>query len=100
MAVPQGSVVFYSPNVLHRANVHDAERIILTLTLMGEHGLVPNGISLAVEPQVPEGGLPHSRSEVGFIFVKGIKIMFCPLNLTVWWRLVWIYKFERMRFKQ
>ena len=75
----QGTVMMYSPNVMHRgrANTHDKEaltllallvgyestytdtffsppssqRIIITLTLMGAHGLVPNGIPLAVLPQ-------------------------------------------------
>ena len=53
VAVPAGSVVFYSPNLLHRgrANEHPNERIILTLTLMGAHGLIPNGIPLAVQPE-------------------------------------------------
>ena len=53
MAVPAGSVVMYSPNLLHRgrANQHGIDRLILTFTLAGKHGLVPNGIPLAVQPQ-------------------------------------------------
>jgi len=53
MAVPAGSVVFYSPNLLHRgrANQHGLERLILTFSVVGKHGLVPNSIPLAVQPQ-------------------------------------------------
>mmetsp|Transcript_98697 Transcript_98697/g.159080 ORF Transcript_98697/g.159080 Transcript_98697/m.159080 type:complete len:290 (-) Transcript_98697:701-1570(-) len=53
IAVPEGSVMVYSPNVLHRGrgNEHHLERTIMTMTLMGQHGLVPNGIPLASLPE-------------------------------------------------
>ena len=41
--------MMYSPNVMHRGRAHvlDKDRLIVTLTLMGSNGLVPNGIPLA-----------------------------------------------------
>ena len=53
VAVPEGSVMMYSPNVMHRGrgNEYDKDRLIVTLTLMGANGLVPNGIPLACLPQ-------------------------------------------------
>jgi hypothetical protein len=53
LAVPEGSVVVYSPNLVHRggANTHAKERLAVTLNLMGSNGLVPNGIPLAVLPE-------------------------------------------------
>ena len=41
--------MMYSPNVMHRGRAHvlDKDRLIVTLTLMGYNGLVPNGIPLA-----------------------------------------------------
>ena len=50
---PEGSVMVYSPNVLHRGrgNKHHLERTIMTMTLMGQHGLIPNGIPLASLPE-------------------------------------------------
>ena len=52
IAVPQGSVVFYSPNLVHRgrANSLDEERLAVTMNVMGARGLVPDGIPLAVHP--------------------------------------------------
>ena len=52
IAVPPGTVVFYSPNIVHRgrANRIHKERLALTMNLMGSNGLVPNGIPLAVHP--------------------------------------------------
>lgn len=52
MAVPAGSVVFYSPNVVHRgrANSLGEERLAVTMNIMGGRGLVPDGIPLAVHP--------------------------------------------------
>lgn len=53
LAVPEGSVVVYSPNLVHRggANTHAEKRLAVTLNLMGANGLVPNGIPLAVLPE-------------------------------------------------
>jgi len=53
IAVPAGSLMCYSPNVVHRggANTSDKKRWTLALTLLGEHGLIPNGIPLAVQQQ-------------------------------------------------
>mmetsp|Transcript_17316 Transcript_17316/g.31559 ORF Transcript_17316/g.31559 Transcript_17316/m.31559 type:complete len:502 (+) Transcript_17316:1-1506(+) len=52
-AVVQGSVLFYSPFLLHRgrANTLHSDRLAVTGTLLGEGGLVPNGIPLAVRPE-------------------------------------------------
>ena len=33
------------------ANTSDKERLAMALTLVGAHGLIPNGIPLAVHPQ-------------------------------------------------
>jgi len=53
IAVPAGSVMCYSPNVVHRggANTSEKERLIIALTLVGAHGLIPHGIPLAIEAQ-------------------------------------------------
>ena len=53
VAVPEGTVTVYSPNVVHRgrANTHTDERLTLVLTLVSESGLVPDGIPLAVQAE-------------------------------------------------
>lgn len=71
LAVPAGSVVVYSPNLVHRGAAHTAahERLAVTLNLMSVNGLVPNGIPLAVLPQdagrwrLIDGGRSLVRSE-------------------------------------
>ena len=52
IAVPAGSVVFYSPNLVHRgrANRLGEARLAVTMNVMGARGLVPDGIPLAVHP--------------------------------------------------
>jgi hypothetical protein len=56
VAVPEGSLMMYSPNVMHRGRAHvlDEDRLIVTLTLMGSNGLVPNGIPLAGATNAPK----------------------------------------------
>jgi len=74
IAVPEGSVMCYSPNVVHRggANTHSLERLVVALTLMSRQSVEStgysatrqeNGIPLAIQPQdqgqwwLGEGGL-------------------------------------------
>ena len=49
-------MMMYSPNVMHRGRAHvlDEDRLIVTLTLMGSNGLVPNGIPLAGATNAPK----------------------------------------------
>ena len=51
IAVPAGSVVFYSPRLTHRgrANTHSKERQFIGLTLLARGGVVPSGLPYAVE---------------------------------------------------
>lgn len=53
VAVPEGTVTVYSPNVVHRgrANTHTEDRLTLVLSLVSESGLVPDGIPLAVQAE-------------------------------------------------
>ena len=53
VAVPAGTVTFYSPSLVHRgrANTHRLERRFVGLTLMGTGGIVPSGIPYAVNAQ-------------------------------------------------
>ena len=51
IAVPAGTVTFYSPHLRHRGrgNSHRDERLFLGLTLLARGGVVPSGIPYAVE---------------------------------------------------
>ena len=51
VAVPAGSVTFYSPRLLHRgrANTHADERLFLGLSFLARGGIVPSGIPYAIE---------------------------------------------------
>ena len=51
IAVPAGTVTFYSPHLRHRGrgNSHHDERLFLGLTLLARGGVVPSGIPYAVE---------------------------------------------------
>ena len=53
IAVPAGSVTFYSSSLVHRgrANTHSKERLVLGLTLLGDGGVVPSGLPYALQPQ-------------------------------------------------
>ena len=51
IAVPAGTVAFYSPSLRHRGsgNTHRNERLFLGLTLLAQGGVVPSGIPYAME---------------------------------------------------
>jgi len=53
IAVPAGSVMCYSPHVVHRggANTHSQDRLVIALTLMAAHGRAPEGIPLAIRKE-------------------------------------------------
>jgi len=50
IAVPAGSVLCYSPNVMHRgnANTHTKDRLVFALSLMASHALIPQGVPFAI----------------------------------------------------
>lgn len=53
VVVPEGTVTLYAPHLMHRgtANVRQTERVSLTFTLIGEHGLLPPGIPYTMRPE-------------------------------------------------
>jgi ankyrin repeat protein len=57
MAVPEGTVVVYSPSLVHRGGVHTlrlqegSERLVLALTVMGQHALLPTGVPITLSEE-------------------------------------------------
>eukprot|EP00933_Yihiella_yeosuensis_P029016 TRINITY_DN22755_c0_g1_i1.p1 TRINITY_DN22755_c0_g1~~TRINITY_DN22755_c0_g1_i1.p1 ORF type:complete len:652 (-),score=115.86 TRINITY_DN22755_c0_g1_i1:99-1934(-) len=51
--VPAGSVIFYSPKLLHRgrANTTTKDRVTLTFNLLGCSGLLPAGVPYTMQPE-------------------------------------------------
>ena len=52
VGVPEGTVTFYAPSLVHRGrgNQHTRDRLFLGLTLLGDGGIVPSGIPYTLQP--------------------------------------------------